>query len=158
MTKPVTHGSAAWHVTLLCSRTHGVAHEQRLTPTLLEDHRGRGRRRRRGRDLRIASRPARREGPGREGDPHGPDLLRPLLLEVQRDRHGEGRRPLEDRGQPRRPALARPPLPARHRRRRRPLRHRPAPGPAPARQRPRRGEVDRGHLGRGARATSPRRC
>ena len=30
--------------------------------------------------------------------------------------------------------------------------------PAPARERPRRGEVDRGHLGRGPRATSPRRC
>ena len=64
------------------------------------------------------------------------------------------RRPLEDRGQPRRPALARPALPARHRRRRRPLRPRPPARPAAARQRPRRGEVDRGHLGRGAR---PRR-
>ncbi len=103
----------------------------------------------------LASRgPAGLEGPGREGDPHRPHLLRPLLLEVQRDRDGPGRRSLEGRGQPRRPPLPRPPLPARHGRRRRPLRPRPPARPAPARERPRRGEVDRGHLGRGA---GPRR-
>ncbi len=91
----------------------------------------------------------------RSGAPRRPHrarahLLRPLLLEVRRDRHHQERQALEDRGQPRRPALPRPPLPARHRRRRRPLRHRPPPCAARPAQEPGRRRMGRGDLGRGA--------
>ncbi len=87
----------------------------------------------------------------RRRDAHRPDVVRHLLLEVQRHRTRARWPPMEDRRQPGGSAVPRPALPARHRRHRRALRPDRAARPAdPAHEARCRG-VGRGHLGRGAR-------
>jgi len=93
----------------------------------------------------MARRPAAGENARR------PDVLRHLLLEVQRAGPCARRPALEDHRPPGRSAVPRSALPARHRRHRRLLRPGPAARPADAPQGPRRGSVGRGYLGRSAR-------